>query len=427
MRPRVLHIITRLDAGGAATNTLASVRGLHRQGWDTALAYGVTEDPHGRVSRQLSGLGVASFLIPCLVRNVSPLNDLRAFASLLRIIRRGHYDLIHTHSSKAGALGRGAAACLRVPVIHTPHGHIFYGYYGKTATLVFTGLERMLTRVTARVISLTDMETEEYLSRGIGTDDLYRTIPSGVPIADFRDIPEKRGIHFRRHHDIPDNVVVFLSAGRLTSVKGFDILLRSFAGSPLHTCLVIAGDGEERAELEKTGGEMGIGTRVRFVGELEDMRPALSAADVFILASRNEGMGRVFIEAMASGLPVIGADVGGIPAFLDNNTTGLLVRSEDIDGFSAAIRDLAQSRERRTTMGRLAAKRVYPGYDEDTMIDAIAKLYSDTLSGNSFTSRDTASVSEQNTCRRERSDCDMRNTSASVSAMVGVFPETQYG
>ena len=380
--PRVLHIITRLDAGGAAANTLASVDLLRQHGFDTALAYGVTSDPDDRVAPHLERMGVRSFFMPHLVREVSPWQDLRTLRQTIRLIRQERCDLVHTHCSKAGVTGRLAARRCGVPAIHTPHGHIFYGYFGRWPTAAFVAIERRLARRTARIVSLTNRETGESLERGIGWRDQYVTVPSGVPLARFRGIPAEAGRQFRGELEIPDDAFLFVSVGRLVPVKGFDILLRAFASAtlgdrPAH--LAIVGGGEEHARLEALARELKLHGRVRFAGHRPDVTPALSAASAFVMASRNEGMGRAFIEAMASGLPVIGTRVGGVPEFLKDRETGLLVEKEDPVSLAQALRTLAGDAALRTALGARAAAAVFPEYDERTMIERLAALYRDVL------------------------------------------------
>ena len=380
--PRVLHLITRLDSGGAATNTIISADLCRRHGFDTTVAYGVTNDPTGEIRAGLGRLQIPGIHFPYMVRDMSPLRDLLTLAQVFRFIRRGRYALVHTHCSKAGAIGRVAAVCCRVPVVHTPHGHIFYGYFGSIPTGLFVQTERWLARGTKRLISLTDIETEESLQRRIGKPDQYITIPSGVPLVMFRDIPPAMGRAFRKQWNIPGDAVLFVSVGRLVPVKGFDALLRAFAGTSFNTpepFLAIAGDGALKAELPALARELGIEQRVRFTGYLPDIRPALGAADCFVLMSRNEGMGRAFIEAMAAGLPAIGPAVGGVPAFLKHGKNGFLVDRDDEAALSRAMADMHASRDQRVSMGQMAAESVYPEYDQSTMVAHIADLYRDVL------------------------------------------------
>ena len=377
-KPRILHVITRLDPGGSATNTLVSADRLRKHGFDTFLAYGPTHDPDRAILHLLDKLKIEQFFIPHLVRNPSPLKDWLAMRQLRKIIKDGHFDLVYTHTSKAGVLGRRAARVCNTSSIHTPHGHIFYGYFGPILTWFFVYIERMMARHTERIISLTDIETSESLANGIGIPGQYITIHSGVPLSSLMNIERAEGKKFRNKYGIPDSAFLFISIGRLEPIKGFDILIKAFAKarySQQPVYLVIIGDGEERNRLKTIASEFPTGEKIKFAGALTDIRPALSAANTFVLASRNEGMGRVFIEAMAAGLPAIGTSVGGVPSLMSNGKNGILVPGEDIDSLSAAMEKAAVDTTRMKEMGRNAAASVYPEYDESTMVQQIADLY----------------------------------------------------
>lgn len=381
--PKILHIITRLDPGGSATNTIVSCDKLRKHGFQTYLAYGVTVDPDGSIANDLQTRNIPVFQIKHLVRYPSPIKDLLTILEIRHILRDGKFDLVHTHSSKAGILGRIVARSCGVPVIHTPHGHIFYGYFGAMLTGIFVILERWAAKHTKRIISLTDIETRECMDKIIGTADQYVTIHSGVPLAQFRNIPPEAGIEFRKKMGIPENAFLFISVGRLVHVKGFDILLNSFAQADFKNkpvFLAIIGDGEERHALDNLSVTLGIASHVRFAGELSNIAGPLSAANAFVLASRNEGMGRAIIEAMCAGLPAIAPSVGGIPSVINNMLNGLLTTPESPKSMARAMETLITDRALCLAMGNCAAASVYPEYDENTMIEQLAKLYNDVLS-----------------------------------------------
>lgn len=377
---KVLHIITRLDHGGSASNTILSVDLLRKHGFTTALAYGVTQDPDNSIAGTLKEKNITGFIINSLVRAPSPLKDFMALHEITKLLKAGNYDLVHTHTSKAGVLGRLAAGKCRVPAIHTPHGHIFYGYFGRILTALFVFMERMLARKTERIISLTDQETKDCLNKHIGMPGQYITIPSGVELSRFRDIHPDKGKSFRDEFGIPHNAFLFISIGRLVHIKGFDILLDAFSKADFKdkpAFLAIIGDGDERKPLELMMNRLGLTQYVRLTGNLQDIRPALSAGNAFILASRNEGMGRALIEAMAAGLPVIGTAVGGIPVVIDDSQTGTIIPSESPVALAHAMEELVKNPELRARMGTNAANAVHPKYDQDTMIEQLAGLYRD--------------------------------------------------
>ena len=355
---------------------------MRKHGFATALAYGVTNDPDGQISADLAERGIPLFRLPHLVRPPAPISDLRTLGDIKRLLRTNPFDIVHTHSSKAGVLGRLAAASAGVPAVHTPHGHVFYGYFGKALTRLFVLIERWMAGRARRIVSLTDIETRECLDRKIGTPSQYVTIHSGVPLARFRNVDAETGVRFRRDLNVPPDHVLFVSVGRLVPVKGFDLLIRGFAASHSESGnvhLAIVGNGSEKALLEQMTRDAGIAEHVTFTGALDDVCGVLAAADAFVLASRNEGMGRAVIEAMAAGLPVIASAVGGIPAVVGDRRNGILVPPEDPHALAKAVAEMAASPDLREELGRNGAESVYPEYDEDTMIEQLATLYREVL------------------------------------------------
>ncbi|MFO7869934.1 MAG: glycosyltransferase family 4 protein [Kiritimatiellia bacterium] len=380
--PNILHVITRLDRGGSATNTITCADALRKHGFTTAILYGRTRDPDNSIRERLENLRIRHVSLRNLLRNPSPLNDLVALLQMRSLMRQGTFDIVHTHSSKAGVLGRIAAHSAGIPAVHTPHGHVFYGYFGRVLTNVFVLAERRMARVTERIVSLTDAETRESLQHDIGTPEQYVTIPSGVRISSFRSPDSETGREFRKRHNIPVHAVLFVSIGRLVPVKGFDILLEAFKQAEFggqEVLLAIVGDGPEQQKLKRLAASPAISGRVRFVEPMSDVRPALSAADIFALASRNEGMGRAFVEAMASGLPVIGAAVGGVPSLIEDGKNGLLVEAGNRRVMARAMEALALKPDLRLEMGKKAGDSVYPEYDEETMVTRLASLYREVL------------------------------------------------
>ena len=359
MSLRVLHPITRLTLGGSSENTIASCVTLDRAGYDCMLATSFREsDASSLADARRRGCRVID--IPALGREVAPLADLTALAELVRLIRRERPAIVHTHTSKAGFIGRLAAVIARAPaVIHQPHGHIFYGYYSPRRTAVFTALERQAARWTDRIITLTDRGAQEHLARGIGRAEQYVAVPSGVPTAELRAAAPPRGEARARLGLDPDAFIV-VGLGRLVPIKGFDLLARALpavvAQIPSARVLLV-GDGAERAHLGAIAASMGIAERLRMTGETTDVASYLAAADVVAVPSRNEGMGRVIVEAMALGLPVVATAVGGIPDVVTDGECGRLVEPEDVDALAAALIELGRDPALRRKLGEAAVRR----------------------------------------------------------------------
>jgi glycosyltransferase involved in cell wall biosynthesis len=356
---RVYHAITRLTLGGSSENTIASCVALNQAGYECVLAASFREsDPASLGDARRRGCRLVN--IAALGREVAPLGDLAALLELTRTMRRERAAIVHTHTSKAGFLGRLAARLARVPaVIHQPHGHIFYGYYGARRTAVFTALERRAARWTDRIITLTERGTEEHLARGIGRPEQYVAVPSGVPTERLRALAPSRG-EARARLALDADAFVLVGLGRLVPIKGFDLLVRALstvAAAVPSTRLVLVGDGPDRAPLEALAASLGMGDRVRMTGETPDVAGPLVAADVVVVPSRNEGMGRVLVEAMALGVPVVATAVGGIPAVVVDGECGRLVRADDVAALASALVELARDSGLRRKLGDGARER----------------------------------------------------------------------
>jgi len=356
---RVLHAITRLTLGGSSENTIASCVALDRAGFECTLAASFREsDAASLVDARRRGCRVVD--LPALGREVAPLDDLTALAQILRLIRRERPAIVHTHTSKAGFIGRLAAVIARVPaVIHQPHGHVFYGYYSPRRTAVFTALERQAARWTDRIVTLTDRGAAEHLARGIGRAAQYVAVPSGVPTAELRAAaPTRTEARARLGLDLDTFVVVGL--GRLVPIKGFDLLVRALpavAAQIPSTRVVLVGDGAERGRLDALACALGVGARLDLAGEVFGVTTHLAAADVLAVPSHNEGMGRVMVEAMALRIPVVATAVGGIPDVVVDGECGRLVAPEDADAFSAALIELGRDEALRRKFGEAAEVR----------------------------------------------------------------------
>lgn len=378
---RVVHVITRLSLGGSSENTVLTVAGLAAAGHDCLLAAGAAQSEPA-VVEAARARGCRVELIPALVREPAPLRDLRALVALVTRFRRHRPDLVHTHTSKAGVVGRLAALIARVPlIVHTPHGHVFYAYYGRAWTAAFVRLERAAARFTDRIVVLTERGAEEHLARQIGRPEQYVAIPSGVDTARLRARAPARAAA-RAALGLPAAAPIVAGVGRLVPVKGFDVLVEALPalGAAVPGALVLlVGAGPDRAALEARARALGAGDRLRVTGARDDVVPWIAAADVLAAPSRNEGMGRVLIEAMALGVPVVGTRVGGIPAVLAGGECGALVPPDDPRGLAAALADLLGDPARREKLAA-AGRRRAEEYTVEVMTARTIELYR-TLAG----------------------------------------------
>jgi len=368
---RILHLITRMDRGGSAVNTLISATEQLKQGHYVVLAMGLSEesdmsaDESHRVEEGMAifqVLGGVVKKLPSLKRSVG-LHDWRACREISALMDI-EFDLVHTHTSKAGVLGRLAVG-KKARVVHTPHGHIFHGYFGAAKTRLFIAVERWAARRSDALIALTKAEMDDHLKLGIGTVEQWHVIPSGVDVkAITKRVDEIRSAE--GYQPAWDAV----SVGRLVPIKGMERLVRAWAvlcEKRADARLAIIGDGTDRIILERLAKELGVEKNIYFAGWADPL-PYLAEARSFVLLSHNEGMGRAVIEAFAASLPCVVSRVCGLSELVDEEV-GLCVdadRSEEVA--NALLTDWEAG------IGERARIRA-DSYSVQTMIDGLTQLY----------------------------------------------------
>jgi len=386
MPRKVIHVITRLDRGGSAQNTLLTALGHDRSRYDPLVVHGPAgrwtaqggDAASGDNARRLEAAGIRAYRVAALTRELNPIKDLWALGQLIALFRRERPLLVHTHTSKAGVLGRLAAWMTRVPVIvHTPHGHVFYGHFNRLVSWFFLQIERLLARVTARLIALTEAERDDHLERGVGRRDRFAVIPSGIDVKRFKHV---NGTIGQRPDGFacPADAVVIGSVGWLTPVKGHRYLIEALSKlKPSHPRLyvVIVGGGELRRTLTDLAAGLGVEDAVRLLGERDDVLECLADMDLFVMPSLNEGMGRALIEAMAAGRPVVATRVGGIPAIVKDRRNGLLVPPGDAASLGTAIAELIQRPAWAKGLGAAASDSVGSRFGVHAMVAAVESVY----------------------------------------------------
>lgn len=377
----VLHLITRLDRGGSSDCTLLQAIGAARRGHRVSLAFGPSRSPSPLLAVAEKTDGVRLIRLPFLAREIGIARDLRALLEIRRLLRAGRYDIVHTHTSKAGALGRLAAAlCGRGPVVHQPHGHLFYGYYGRLGSELVVLVERLLARWSRAQIALTWRGAEEHLGRGIGRPGEFRVIRSGINLAPFRRARARRAACRARLGFAPGDLAVG-SLCRLEPIKGVEDLLLGFlraAATNRRLRLFLGGDGPLGEALLRRAGLSGLRDRVAITGAWAAPEDVLPALDIFVMASRNEGMGRALVEAMACGLPVIACAVGGVTEVLEEGRAGILIPPEDPEAIAAAIERLASDPRHAGDLGRRARRRAI-AFGAGRMIRSLLRLYGEVV------------------------------------------------
>jgi len=383
---KVVHVITRLDQGGSARNTMLTVLGHDRSQFEPVVITGQAGkwDAQGGFTATMDNLRLLEketiryHIAPSLVRHISAKSDLAALWKLVVLLRQEQPHIVHTHTSKAGVLGRLAAWITGIPmIVHTPHGHVFYGHFGWISSWVFLQIERLMGRITDELIALTTVEKTEHLERRIGRGDRFAVIPSGIDIGRFKEA-RTTGKVMPEWFGCPPDATVIGSVGWLTDIKGHRFLVEAVAQLKReypHLHLVILGGGDQHDALLRQASNAGISESLHLVGHREDVELALAGMDCFVLPSLNEGMGRALIEAMAAGLPVIASQVGGIPALIHDGENGLLVPAGDGVALAVALRRILSDPTWASTLGQNAMESIGPGYGVPAMVRAIESIY----------------------------------------------------
>jgi len=388
-RIKIIHIITRMDKGGSAQNTLLTCLALSGR-YEQVLVHGLslesqmTERERRSIDsaiKEAEKKGVKPIPIPSLVRRIDPARDLSTFFSLRRLVIREKPAIVHTHTSKAGILGRCAAKLAGVPtIVHTPHGHVFYGHFGPLASRSFLLVEKLLAFITDRMIALTESEREDYITFAVSNPNKIITIHSGVEVDHYMNV-EVNVEEKKKTLGLDPKVLVVGTVGWLLPIKGPMYLLRAMERvwlSHPEIQLVFVGKGDLENELRKKASQIGVNKRVKFLGWRDDIPEIMHILDVFVLPSLNEGMGRVLIEAMAAGRPIIASNVGGIPDLVIQGENGLLVPAKDIKALAEGIEYLLENQSERIEMGEKGRK-MATNYGVNSMVEKIDRLYLELL------------------------------------------------
>jgi glycosyltransferase involved in cell wall biosynthesis len=387
--PRIARIITRLNIGGPSIQASRLTTLLEPRGYHTQLVHG---EP-GRDEGDMSDLVAAHadvIRLPSLRRPIAPFADLRTLVRLFRFFRSFRPHIVHTHMAKAGLLGRVAATgynltrgtAPRARLVHTYHGHVLEGYFSSFTSRTFVGLERMLSRVTDRLVAISPAIRRDLLdSFRIGRAAQYRVIPLGFDLAAFAAIDDRARRDARMALGLAADAQVVTTVGRLTAIKQANLFLeiiRSVAQRNPRVVGVIAGDGELREELQHSARD--LADHVRWLGWRRDLTTVYGATDVFLLTSRNEGTPVALIEAMASGVAGVSTDVGGVKDVIDSPDAGITAPFGDVAALAAAVERLLSDPALRRAMGARARARVLDKYDINRLVDDVDALYRELLS-----------------------------------------------
>ncbi len=376
---RVTHVITRLIIGGAQENTIASVFGLQTRGLDVHLIAGPTSGPEGSLENRVLAKPSLFTLVPELVRPVRPWSDGQAYRRLVELFRSLKPDVLHTHSGKAGILGRFAGARARVPVIvHTIHGPSFGPFQGRLANALFTFAERQAGTVTTQFVSVANAMTRQYLAAGIGTPSQYTRIFSGFDLAPF--LAAQNDPALRAHYGLASADFVVGKIARLFALKGHDDLIDAapemIRRHPAIKFLLV-GDGNWRSRLEARVRQLRLDQHFVFAGLVppSQVPRLIGIMDALVHLSRREGLARALPQALAAKRPVVAYDSDGANEICLENETGFLIAPGDQPALAARIVQLARDPALRERLGARGQALVRDQFPVERMVAELHELY----------------------------------------------------
>jgi glycosyltransferase involved in cell wall biosynthesis len=377
-----VRVIARLNMGGPALHVAYLSAGLKERGYETTLVAGSLARGEESMSFVAESLGVPVVTIEQLHREISPVRDALAVVRLARLLRALRPQILHTHTAKAGAIGRLAvllAAGARPPiVVHTFHGHVLRGYFGPLRAHVFRLLERWLARVTTALIAVSPEVRDDLVALGVAPREKFTVIRLGIELDERVGAAGEQGAEMRRVLGVPPGRFVVGWIGRMTAVKRTDDVLLAFRRLRelgVDACLWLVGDGPDRDHVEHRASELGIVRDCFFLGYQEDVAPFYGAFDAVVLPSGNEGTPVSAIEALAAGRPVVATRVGGVPDVVRDGVDGFLVEAGDVERLAGRLAELAHDPELRRRLGEQGRAHVLPRYSVERLLDDVDRLY----------------------------------------------------
>jgi glycosyltransferase involved in cell wall biosynthesis len=380
---RILRVIARLNVGGPAIQAITLSRLLDERGYETRLIRGREGPREGSMDALADEYGVRPITLPTLKRAIG-LSDLAALLFLVRQIRAWRPEILHTHTAKAGALGRVAALLAggrRPPVIvHTFHGHVLTDYFSRPVSVSFRAIERLLARFTTCLIAVSEEVRADLIRLRIAPPGHIVVLPLGFDFSQFdvsRDERRARRAALRGSLEIPPEAPVVTLVGRLEPIKRVDRFLRiaNLLKAPENTHFLVAGEGALREELQRSPEALRLGERLVWLGIRSDMPDVYFASDALVVTSDNEGTAVGAIEALAAGLPVVSTRVGGMASVVTDRESGFLVDPDDERGFVAALERILLEEECRGDFGRRGSEHSRAAFSLERLIANADELY----------------------------------------------------
>ena len=377
---KVAHIIARMITGGADENTLFTMKGLDKNKYEIDLITG--EEFDESILNKVKNNHFDIIQVKGLKWKLNFLHDPIVLIKLIKLMRKNRYDIVHTHTTKAGILGRISAQLSGVPVIvHGLHGSTFQAFNSGLLNWLLFLFERLTGRFTDAYISVSKVLSKTYIEKGIGKKDNHYTVYSGMELSKFYHTRDK--INYKeKYEELGINAGDFLigNVARLETRKGHQFLLDAFKNvveqqKDGHVKLLIIGEGNKREYLENYAKELNLGDKVIFTGYREDVEELMALMDIFVLTSLREGLPRVLVQAAAVGMPSVAFNVDGVPEIIKDNYNGFLIKVKDVEQLGNRIVKYMNNKELVLLHGRNGREFIENKWSVKGMVDRIDKIY----------------------------------------------------
>ncbi|WP_158281533.1 glycosyltransferase [Sediminitomix flava] len=385
-----MRVIARLNVGGPAIHTILLTDGMNNDTFETMLVSGREAEQEGNMHYLAREKNVDINHFPHLQRELSPMKDAKAFWEMVKLIRQFNPDIIHTHTAKAGFIGRAAAIYLntfrsaenKIKIVHTFHGHVFHSYFSTLKTNLFINIERFLGKFSDIIITITPKQQIEIKDFGIGTQINHQIVPLGLDLRKFKEKPRMpKSLH--QQYNIPEDRILIGTVARFTAIKNLSLFLEIAAklierNDKLHFMMV--GDGEDREMLEAKAAELGISDSVTFTGFLSDLPSVFADLSILLLTSKNEGSPVSIIEAMTSGTGVVASNVGGVPDLFTEEGKYFLCEPTNIDDYVEKTEKLLTDQEFYNHITTVQQDFIYNKFNIDRLIQDLSVTYQNLFS-----------------------------------------------
>jgi len=379
---KVVHIITRLILGGAQENTLITCKLLAHRGHDVTLITGPAIGPEGELFEQTKGQDYKVITVNKLIRAICPLNDTLSYFQIKKLLRQLQPDIVHTHSAKAGILGRFAAHSLKraTKIVHTIHGLAFHQYQSQWLNKFYIAIEKSAAKRTDFFISVADAMTTQAIAAGIGKPEQFVTAYSAIEEDDFLEpISEERKREFRRKYGIDEDSIVLVTIARLFMLKGHEYIIESakHLSKRFEKCVwLFVGDGNLAEHFKQQVCQLGLAEKVKFTGLLppSQIPLAIQSSDILVHCSLREGLARTLPQAMLCGRPAVSFDVDGAREVVNENT-GRLIEPKNVEQLTKACAELIEDEDLRKKLGENGRESVKEKFAPETMVDTIEAVY----------------------------------------------------